>query len=60
MTAPQDAKTLVDEIRKTKYKFSVWEVKFMDTVDMLIKYNRNLSDKRSKALQQIYRRAMGG
>lgn len=52
-----EAKILVDEINKTKYRKSVWEEAFIAKVKDLIKAGVKLSAAQSMSLQGIYRKA---
>jgi len=59
MITPVEAQSLIEEIEKSKHRFNSWEINFMTSIKDLIKFNRNLSDRRSEALQQIYRKSQG-
>lgn len=58
MTA-QDAKALINEIRKAKYTPTAWEKNFLETISMnLFTFGRqDIFPKQGKVLQEIYRKA---
>jgi hypothetical protein len=52
-----EAKILVDEINKTKYRKTAWEEAFIAKVKDLVKAGVKLSSAQSLSLQGIYRKA---
>lgn len=52
-----EAKILVDEINKIKYRKTAWEDAFIAKVKDLVKAGVKLSAAQSLSLQEIYRKA---
>lgn len=55
-----EAKQLIDEVRKTRYKFSDWELNFLSQLDFRYAANAILSSREAGVITEIYRHATGG